>query len=208
MNLHPQVLSQAAFLEKPRSRKKLYRLVSLNEEKFSVLKERGRLGPELSRGGRNGSGGEGRHREDRDKSRAPVRGWLCWGCGQHGHVRSWGPWAALLSTFHNVTPVSVDAPLWLKLRLKAGKVPALADTRAQFSCMRSDVAEFLCFTGEPCVFSPCSVCCVLADGTRGEVTNAVRLHVKVLDFAWDHEFKVLNGGPSPLSWALTFCAEP
>jgi len=65
--------------------------------------------------------------------------------------------------------------------------------------MRSDVAEFLYLTGEPYVFSLCSVCCVLADSSRGEVTNAVRLHVKLLDFAWDHEFKVLNGGPSPLS---------
>jgi hypothetical protein len=30
------------------------------------------------------------------------------------------------------------------------------------------------------------------------VTNAVRLHVKLLDFAWNHEFKVLNGGPFPV----------
>jgi len=90
------------------------------------------------------------------------------------------------------------------LRLKAGKVPALVDTGAQFSCVLSDVAEFLYLTGEPCVFSPCSVCCVLADGTRGEVTNAVRLHVKLLDFAWDYEFKVLNGGPSPIILGLDF----
>jgi hypothetical protein len=46
--------------------------------------------------------------------------------------------------------------------------------------------------------------CVLADGTRGEVTNAVRLHVKLLDFAWDHDFKVLNGGPFPIILGLDF----
>lgn len=46
--------------------------------------------------------------------------------------------------------------------------------------------------------------CVLADGTRGEVTNAVRLHVKLLDFAWDHEFKVLNGGPFTIILGLDF----
>ena len=69
------------------------------------------------------------------------------------------------------------------LRLKGGEVPALVDTGAQFSCVRSDVAEFLYLTGEPCVFSLCSVYCVLADGTRAEVTNAVKLHVKLLDFA-------------------------
>jgi hypothetical protein len=51
MNLHPQVLSQAAFLEKPRSHKDLYRLVGLIEEKFSVLKERSRQGPGVNRDG-------------------------------------------------------------------------------------------------------------------------------------------------------------
>jgi hypothetical protein len=59
MKLHPHVLSQAAFLEKTRLRKDLYRLVGLFEEKFSVLKERVRLGPELTRGERQGSSGGG-----------------------------------------------------------------------------------------------------------------------------------------------------
>jgi len=85
-NLHPQVLSQAAFLEKPRSRTELYRLVGLIEETFSVLKERARLGPEVTRGGRNGSGGGGRPRDD--NPRTPVRGSVrCWECGQQGLVR-------------------------------------------------------------------------------------------------------------------------
>jgi len=43
-----------------------------------------------------------------------------------------GPRAALLSTFRNVIAVSADAPLWVMLRLKAGKVPALVDTGAVF----------------------------------------------------------------------------
>jgi hypothetical protein len=94
--------------------------------------------------------------------------------------------------------------LWLIFHLKTGKVPALIDTRSQFSCVRSDVTEFLYLTGEPCVSSPCSVRCVLADATRGEVTNAVRLHVKLLDFIWDHEFKVLNWGPFPIILGLDF----
>jgi len=88
MNLHPQVLSQAAFLEKPRSRKDLYRLAGLIEEKFSVLKERGRLGPEVTRGAPNSSGGGGRPRDDRGNPRGPERGSVrCWECGQQGHVR-------------------------------------------------------------------------------------------------------------------------
>jgi hypothetical protein len=90
-----------------------------------------------------------------------------------------------------VIPVLADAPLWLMLRFKAGKLPALVDTGAQFSCVRSDVAVFLYLTGERCFLSLYSVCCVLANFTRGEVNHAGRLHVKLLDFAWDHEFKVL-----------------
>jgi len=42
MNLYPTILAQAAFLERPRSRKELYNAVGLIEEKFSVLKERQR----------------------------------------------------------------------------------------------------------------------------------------------------------------------
>jgi len=110
MNLHPQVLSQAAFLEKPRSRKELYRLVGLIEEKFSVLKERSRLGPEVTRGGGNGSDCGGRPRDDRRDPRAPVRGSVrCWQCGQQGHVRRSCP--------------QRDAPSGNVQRPGAGRVP-------------------------------------------------------------------------------------
>jgi hypothetical protein len=51
-------------------------LVGLIEKRFSVLKERGRLGPEVTRGGRNGSGGGGRPRDDRGNPRVPARGRL------------------------------------------------------------------------------------------------------------------------------------
>jgi len=88
MNLHPQVLSQAAFLGKHRFRKELYRLVGLIEEKFFVLKERGRLGPEGTRGAPTGSGCVGRPRDDWGNPRVPVRGSIrCWECGQQGHIR-------------------------------------------------------------------------------------------------------------------------
>jgi hypothetical protein len=42
MNLHPSILAQAAFLEKPHSRAQLYSAVGLIEERFSVLRERQR----------------------------------------------------------------------------------------------------------------------------------------------------------------------
>jgi len=90
------------------------------------------------------------------------------------------------------------------LELKTGKVPALIDTAAQFSCIRSDVAEFIYLREEPCSFSSCSVSCLLADGQRCEVTNAVKLHVKLLSFSWDNEFKVLRGGSFPAILELDF----
>jgi len=97
-----------------------------------------------------------------------------------------------------------DAPLWVTLEMKVGRVPALIDTGAQFSCIRSDVAEFLYRRGEPCVFTSCAVTCCLADGQQCKVTEAVKLHVKILSFSWDHEFKVLRGGPFPAILGLDF----
>jgi hypothetical protein len=87
-NLQLHVLNQAAFQEKLRSLKELYRLVGLIDEKFLVMKERGRLGPEVSRGEGNGSTVAGRPRGEQGNARAPVRGSVrCWECGQQGHVR-------------------------------------------------------------------------------------------------------------------------
>jgi len=87
---------------------------------------------------------------------------------------------------------------------KVGKVPAIVEKGAQFLCIRSDVAEFLSLTGEHCSFMPCSVTCLLTDGNKGEVSNAVKLHISLLSFSWDHEFKVLNDGPFPAILGLDF----
>jgi hypothetical protein len=89
------------------------------------------------------------------------------------------------------------------LEFKTGKVPTLIDTGAQFSCIRSDVAKFLQQRGEPCRFVSCSVACLLANGQRCELTEAVKLHVK-LSFSWDHEFKILSEGPFPVILGLDF----
>jgi hypothetical protein len=45
-------------------------------------------------------------------------------------------------------------------------------------------------------------CDMLAEEQRCEVTDAVRLHVKLLSFSWDHELRVLRGGPLSAILAL------
>ena len=85
-----------------------------------------------------------------------------------------------------------------------GKVPAIVDMGVQFLCNRSDVVEYLYMTGEQCSFMPCSATCLLTDGKKGEVSNAVKLHISLLSFAWDHEFKVLNDGTFPAILGLDF----
>jgi len=44
----------------------------------------------------------------------------------------------------------------------------------------------------------------MANGTRCDVTNSVRLQVKLSDFTCKHEFKLLNGGPFPIILGLDF----
>jgi len=90
------------------------------------------------------------------------------------------------------------------LELRVGKIPALVDTGAQFSCVRSNVAEFLYLAEEPCSFLSSSVVCLLADGRRCEINNAVKLHVKLFSFSWHHEFKILQEGPFPAILGLDF----
>jgi len=61
---------------------------------------------------------------------------------------------------------------------------------------------------EPCVFTSCSVTCLLPDGQRCEVTDAVKLHIKLLSFSWDQEFKVLRGEPFSAILGLDFFIVP
>jgi len=88
MNLHPSVLAHAAFLERPRSRRELLRVVGLVEERAAVARERQRVEPtapvvsgrdlstrNVSRGTPGRSGGA---------TRAPLK---CWSCGRSGHLR-------------------------------------------------------------------------------------------------------------------------
>jgi hypothetical protein len=83
MNSHPSILSQAAFLDRPKSRRYLDRTVGLMEEKSAVAREKQRVGQ------------EGALKGNRDASRvvsvqsAEPRGALvkCWSCGRPGHLR-------------------------------------------------------------------------------------------------------------------------
>jgi len=45
---------------------------------------------------------------------------------------------------------------------------------------------------------------MLADGSKAQVKDAVRLHVRLLSFSWDHEFKILNDGPFPAILGMDF----
>jgi hypothetical protein len=103
-----------------------------------------------------------------------------------------------------VTALPLDPLLWVALEFRTGKVLALVDTGAQFSCIRAGLAEFLFLMGESSTFSACSLSCVLADGQRSQVTNAMNTRVRLLSFTWHHEFKVLNGGPFPVILGIDF----
>ena len=78
------------------------------------------------------------------------------------------------------------------------------DTGEQFSCIRTEVPEYLRRVGEPCIFEPCLVGCIMANGTRCDVNNSVKLQVKISDFTCKHEFKLLNGVPFPIILGLDF----
>ena len=84
------------------------------------------------------------------------------------------------------------------------EILALVDTGAQFSCIRSDVIEYLYHRGERCVFSSCSIGCLLADGKRIHISDAVSLRVGLLSFTWNQEFKILKGGPFPVILGMDF----
>jgi hypothetical protein len=88
MNFHPYILSQAAFLDRPRSHKQLCQVIGLIEEKFSVLKERQRSDHD-ARGessGAVGPRGESRAAQPRTEG-AVAASMKCWTCGQNGHWR-------------------------------------------------------------------------------------------------------------------------
>jgi hypothetical protein len=114
------------------------------------------------------------------------------------------PRARTLSALLKVESRPRDPSLRVELQLRFGKVPALIDKGAQFSCILQFVAEFVYSMGEPCVFRVCSVLCYLTDGRKCNVTDAVDVHVRLLTFIRSHEFKVFKGSRFPVILGLDF----
>jgi len=86
MNLHPNILKQAAFLDKPSTRKELIGVISLVEERMSIAAERQRVDSVRNRGNvNNGPSGNFRREVHSPGGRSVMK---CWHCGRTGHVRS------------------------------------------------------------------------------------------------------------------------
>jgi hypothetical protein len=223
MNFHPSILEHAVFVDKPRTVKELYRAIGVLEEKSAVAKERRRIEFESRSLKPRGAKVSDSPRASSGRTATPATAqYRCWDCGSFGHIRRNCPRRSQPSGKRAVARGSVDSRagvlgglertavkpenglLWVPLKFKVGEVPAVIDTGAQFSCVRQDVADFLHLVGEKCVFSPCSLSCILADGQRCDVMRTVEFHVKLLEFTWNHEFKVLKGGPFPAILGMDF----
>ena len=156
MNLHLTVFAHAAFLYRPRSRKELINAVGLIDEKFSVLMERKRAQSNVSMSSGNSARSLEAPRND-PRDRNPSK---CWNCGRAGHLRrdcrrqplvgkragarrSIGPRAVTVGAIRKVVATPPATLFWIELSLRTRKFPALVDTGAQFSCLRSDVVEYL-----------------------------------------------------------------
>ena len=86
MNLHPNILKQAAFLDKPCTHKELTGVISLIEERMSMAAERRKMDSVGDRGNVSKNPSGNIRREVRSPGgRGVVK---CWHCGRTGHVRS------------------------------------------------------------------------------------------------------------------------
>jgi hypothetical protein len=80
MNFRPNILTHAAFIDRPRTLKELYQVVGIVEEKLAVAQERQRL-QSLGAGAHNPRGAP---RSGPARTVPPLK---CWICGDTGHVR-------------------------------------------------------------------------------------------------------------------------
>jgi len=84
MNLHPEILKEAAFLNRPNTRDEVFRVVNQIEERFCVAEERRNMERETRK---NYGRGDSPDRFQRHGQAHPPRKIKCWKCGQTGHVR-------------------------------------------------------------------------------------------------------------------------
>jgi hypothetical protein len=159
--------------------------VGLIEEKFSVVRERKRAQTIVA----ISSGSSARSLEASRNVPRDRKPSSCWNCGRAGHVsrdcrrqlpvrkragarRSVGPRASNFGAIRKVVATTSATLFWIKLSLRTVNVPALVDTCTQFSCLRSDVVDYLYMRGESCTFSHCVFPFLLADGTKTQVNEA------------------------------------
>ena len=189
-------------------------------EKFSVVRERKRAQTNFA----ISSWSSARSLEESRNVPRDLKPSRCWNCGRAGHVscdcrrqppvwkragarRSVGPRAATVGAIREVV-VTLSATLfWIELSLRTGKVPALDDTGAQFSCLRSDLVEYLYMRGENRTFFHFVFPFFVAHGTKTQVNDAVKLHVGLLSFSCDHDFKILKADHFLPFWEWIFCKE-
>ena len=167
-------------------------------------------------------GGDPRNQEKSRNVPANSRPHRCWNCGHFGHLKhnyrqtvslsGTDRWPAVtrppgrnLECFSQNRCCTSEYFIVVRLGFESGKGPLpLVDRGAHFSCIRSDVIEYLYLRGENCVFLTCSLKCLLADVRKSRVNGAVKLHVRLLSFSWDYEFKVQNECPFPAILGLDF----
>jgi len=125
MNLHPDILKQAAFLDKPATRKELIRVIGLVEERMAIAAERRRVDNVTAKGNvSSGPSGNFRREVFSPGGRRVIK---CWHCSRTGHVRSSCfrrserfTGRKILNSFRKVVGVPADAPLWTTIELKSG----------------------------------------------------------------------------------------
>ena len=78
------------------------------------------------------------------------------------------------------------------------------DTGAQFSCIWSDVVDYLCAKGEQCPPFPARLLVFWQMGRKSESRRRSGSAFDLLHFTWVHEFKVLDRGPFPGILGLDF----
>jgi len=71
--------------------------------------------------------------------------------------RSVSPRAGSASFLRYVASTQPSPSLWVGLKLKIRKIPALVDAGAQFCCLYSDVIDYIYHRGERCTFFPCTL---------------------------------------------------
>jgi hypothetical protein len=83
MNLHPDILAQSAFVDKPRTRKELYDVIGIVEEKMAVVRARQCNLATQQIAGRE----ELRNSTGRQNVVDRSRSLKCWICGRLGHIQ-------------------------------------------------------------------------------------------------------------------------